>query len=84
MRISSTLRDIIRERRGKNNLGVSKEDFLDSIMKNQELNDDEKISVLLDILLAGYETTSGLMALILYFLAHSPSALQQLKVINSS
>ncbi|KAI5651178.1 hypothetical protein M9H77_37183 [Catharanthus roseus] len=79
MRISSTLRDIIRERRGRNKLGVSKEDFLDSIMKNEELNDDEKISVLLDILLAGYETTSGLMALILYFLAHSPSALQQLK-----
>lgn len=82
MRISNTLSEMIKERRRKNKLGGynNKGDFLEEIIMKDELNDGEIVSVVLDLLLAGYETTSGLLALLLYFLALSPSALHQLKV----
>lgn len=58
----------------------SRGDFLDGILEKEKLNDEERIGILLDLLLGGYETTSGLMALILYFLWQAPKALQQLRV----
>lgn len=61
-------------------MGVTGGDFLDGILSNPSLSYDEKISIVLDLLLAGYETTATLMALIVYFLGHAPNALEKLKV----
>lgn len=58
----------------------SRGDFLDGILQKGHLNYEEQVGIVLDLLLAGYETTSGLMALVVYFLAQAPKALQQLKV----
>ncbi|XXG49450.1 hypothetical protein AAC387_Pa02g3635 [Persea americana] len=77
-RISSTVRAIVEERRK----GVDrheKGDFLDVLMSNGSVSDEEKVSLVLDLLLGGYETTSLLMSLTVYFLGTSPLALQQLK-----
>ncbi|GAB2285165.1 hypothetical protein Dimus_019617 [Dionaea muscipula] len=85
-RISSRVRAIIEERRR-----ISGEDskserngFLDTLLCVGTLSEDEKVSFVLDSLLGGYETTYLLMAMVVHFLAQSPSALQQLKVINES
>ena len=79
-RLSATVREIIKERK-KEELGLAKGDFLDVILSKGSLNDEETVSIVLDILLGGYETTATLMALIVYFLAHAPNALENLKVI---
>ncbi|KAH7532425.1 hypothetical protein FEM48_Zijuj04G0018400 [Ziziphus jujuba var. spinosa] len=79
-RLSSTVKEII-EKRERGNAGVANEgeDFLDVILSKQKLSDEEMVSIVLDILLGGYETTSTLMALIVYFLGHSPNSFQTLK-----
>ncbi|KAL3723054.1 hypothetical protein ACJRO7_035268 [Eucalyptus globulus] len=59
-RLSSTVREIIEERRRTSSAA-------------------EMVSIVLDILLGGYETTATLMALIVFFLAHEPASLLQLK-----
>ncbi|KAK6155241.1 hypothetical protein DH2020_009489 [Rehmannia glutinosa] len=78
-RISSTLQDIIKRRENMVTGTHVRGDFLDEVLSNVCLNYEEKVSVLLDLLLAGYETTSGLMALVVYFLAQAPSSLQKLQ-----
>ncbi|KAF7114398.1 hypothetical protein RHSIM_RhsimUnG0087500 [Rhododendron simsii] len=78
-RLSSTLGQIIKEREKKGTEGIKKGDFIDEMLQKGNLNDEEKVSVAIDILLAGYETTSGLLALVVYFIAQSPSVLHQLK-----
>ncbi|KAI3474940.1 hypothetical protein Pfo_030251 [Paulownia fortunei] len=78
-RISSTLKDIIKRRENMITGAHVRGDFLDELLAKVCLNDEEKVSILLDLLLAGYETTSGLMALVVYFLAQSPSSLQRLQ-----
>lgn len=60
--------------------GLREEDFLDVIMSNEDLNYEEKVSIVLDILLGGFETSATLLSLVVYFLAKSPSLLQKLKV----
>lgn len=79
-RLSATVKDIIRER-AKKNSGVEKEkgDFLDVILSKHDLSDTETTSIVLDIVLGGYETTATLLSLIVYFLAHSPNAFEKLK-----
>lgn len=52
---------------------------MDVILSKQSLSDEEMVSIALDILLGGYETTSTLMGLIVYFLGHAPNAFQKLK-----
>ena len=82
-RISSTVRAIVEERRK----GVDRHengDFLDVLMSNGSLSDEEKVSLVLDLLLGGYETTSLLMSLTIYFLGTSPLALQQLKTFTNA
>lgn len=59
-----------------------KGDFLDMLLSNDNLSDEERVSLVLDLLLGGYETTSVLMTLSVYFLGLSPLALQQLKVYH--
>ncbi|PON44230.1 Cytochrome P450 [Parasponia andersonii] len=85
-RISSTVKAIIEERRTSSYDENSRKrsDFLEILLSVDTLSEDEKVSFVLDSLLGGYETTSLLMALVVYFLAHSPSALQQLKVEHES
>ncbi|XVF60173.1 hypothetical protein PTKIN_Ptkin08bG0023100 [Pterospermum kingtungense] len=78
-RLSATVREIMKERK-KVKLGIAKKDFLDVILsKESTLSDEETVSIMLDMLLGGYETTATLMALIVYFLAHAPNALEHLK-----
>ncbi|XP_058102038.1 cytochrome P450 724B1 [Magnolia sinica] len=77
-RISSTVRAIVDERR-KGVVGSEKGDFLDVLLSNGSLSDEENVSLVLDLLLGGYETTSLLMSLAVYFLGSSPTALGQLK-----
>ncbi|XP_042027144.1 cytochrome P450 724B1-like [Salvia splendens] len=84
-RILSTLKDAIKKREKiMGNVSNVKGDFLDELLQKDCLNDEEKVSVLLDLLFAGYETTSGLMALVVYFLAQAPSALQKLREEHQS
>lgn len=78
-RLSLTVRDIIRERE-QNNSRHGEGNFLDVIMAKQGLSYEERVSIVLDILLAGYETTATLIALIVYFLANAPDVFDQLKV----
>ncbi|KAF3790140.1 Cytochrome P450 724B1 [Nymphaea thermarum] len=77
-RISCNVKQIVEGRRevSKDN---STGDFLDILISNSSLCDEERVSLVLDLLLGGYETTSMLMAMAAYFLGHSPSALEQLK-----
>lgn len=83
LRISSTVKAIIEERRRRRHLGdhnSKKNDFLEILLYVDTLSEDEKISFVLDSLLGGYETTSLLMSMVVYFLGQSNSALEQLKV----
>ncbi|KAK3012827.1 hypothetical protein RJ639_010419 [Escallonia herrerae] len=77
-RISSTLKEIIEERE-KSDLGIAKGDFVHDFLLKGSLNMEEKVSIVMDLLLAGYETTSGLLALVVHFLGQAPSVLEQLK-----
>ncbi|GAB2229052.1 hypothetical protein Droror1_Dr00023187 [Drosera rotundifolia] len=45
----------------------------------ENLTDKEAMSLIMDILLAGYETTSTLVLTIVYILGQEPCILQQLK-----
>lgn len=78
LRISSTVKSIIEERK-KGGDSSKKCDFLDVLLSTDTLSEEEKVSFVLDSLLGGYETTSLLMAMTVYFLGHCPSALQQLQ-----
>ncbi|KAH0707442.1 hypothetical protein KY289_012518 [Solanum tuberosum] len=83
-RISATLKQILNEWKNRKDVqvqnGQQKGDPFDEILVKEDLiSDVEKVSILLDLLLAGYETTSGLLSLLVYFLAQSPQALQTLK-----
>ena len=77
-RITSTIKGVIVARRKEKRLQNG--DFLDVILARENLSDEERVSLLMDLLLGGYETTATLLALLIYFLADSPQALQQLRV----
>jgi len=57
-----------------------KDSFNEIMLLKGKLSDVEKVSIVLDLLFAGFETTSGLLSLLVYFLAKSSQALQNLKV----
>ncbi|KAL6899677.1 hypothetical protein ACP4OV_006335 [Aristida adscensionis] len=76
-KISVTLESIMVERR--NGGSCKKAAFLDVLLSNTELSHDDKVTFVLDSLLAGYETTSVLMSLLVYFVGRSPKCLEQLK-----
>ncbi|KAK3183688.1 hypothetical protein Dsin_030974 [Dipteronia sinensis] len=80
-RLSSTVREIIKEREkgSVDEVMIREGDFLDVILSKGGLIDEEIVSIVLDILLGGYETTATLISLIVYFLSHSPIAFQTLK-----
>ncbi|XP_072989802.1 cytochrome P450 724B1 isoform X1 [Typha latifolia] len=79
-RISLTVKAIVEERRRKKGGdSCNKDDFLDVLLSTNDLSEEEKVSFVLDSLLGGYETTSLLMSMAVYFLGQSPQALEQLK-----
>ncbi|XP_061341878.1 cytochrome P450 724B1 [Gastrolobium bilobum] len=79
IRLSSIIKDIIMERR-KGNVGfVEGRDLLNVILSKQNLCDEEMVSIVLDLLFGGYETTAKLLSLIVYFLGGASNALERLK-----
>ncbi|CAM8980482.1 unnamed protein product [Rhodiola kirilowii] len=80
-RLSFKMQKIIDERRKQKgaNTDHKESDFLDIIISKVDLSDEERVSVALDILLGGFETTATLVSLALYFLANSPAALSELR-----
>lgn len=76
-RISSTVKGIIEERRSAGSF--KKGDFLDVLLSSNELSDEEKVSFVLDSLLGGYETTSLLISMVVYFLGQSAEDLDLVK-----
>lgn len=73
---------MLEERSNAGEEPVNKEDFLDVLVSNTRLSVDEKVSLVVDLLLGGHETTSLLISMTVYFLGHSPSVLKQLKVLE--
>lgn len=47
--------------------GLREEDFLDVIMLNEDLNYEEKVSIVLDILFGGFEMSVIFFFLVVYF-----------------
>ncbi|KAJ6800513.1 cytochrome P450 724B1-like [Iris pallida] len=81
-RISLTVKAVMEQRRRGNGVGCcsnKKGDFLDVLLSVSNLTEEEKVSFVLDLLLGGYETTSILMSMAVYFLAQSPLALEKIK-----
>ena len=78
---------MMNERRKSNVTGATKvedeQDFLDIVLAKETLIEEERVSVVLDVLLGGYETTATLISLIVYFLAQSLNAFEKLKVLIS-
>ncbi|TVU29503.1 hypothetical protein EJB05_21070, partial [Eragrostis curvula] len=81
--ISITLEGIMEERMTGGSF--KKAAFVDVLLsKGAELTHDDKVTFVLDSLLAGYETTSVLVSLAVYFLGKSPNCLKQLKAEHES
>ncbi|CAM8980483.1 unnamed protein product [Rhodiola kirilowii] len=81
-RLTIKMHKIIEERRRIHkgaNTDHKESDFLDIMISRVDLSDEERVSVALDILLGGFETTATLVSLALYFLANSPAALLELR-----
>uniref|UniRef100_A0ACD5V5S4 Uncharacterized protein n=1 Tax=Avena sativa TaxID=4498 RepID=A0ACD5V5S4_AVESA len=76
-RISSTVKGIIEERRKHGS--CKKDDFLNVLLSTNELSDEEKVSFVLDSLLGGYETTSLMISMVVYFLGQSATDLDLVK-----
>ncbi|KAF7844520.1 cytochrome P450 724B1 [Senna tora] len=80
IRLWSIVKDIITERRKGNNVGPTEGgDLLNVILSKPNLCDEEMVSIVLDLLFGGYETTAKLLSLIVYFLGQAPVALERLK-----
>ncbi|VYS66807.1 unnamed protein product [Arabidopsis thaliana] len=81
-RLSARVMGMIKEREREEedmNNAIREEDFLDSIISNEDLNYEEKVSIVLDILLGGFETSATTLSLVVYFIAKSPNLLHKLK-----
>ncbi|CAN6479642.1 unnamed protein product [Victoria cruziana] len=78
-KIHTIVKAMLEERSNAGEESVNKEDFLDVLVSNTRLSVDEKVSLVVDLLLGGHETTSLLISMTVYFLGHSPSVLKQLK-----
>lgn len=68
------------ERRKGDDGSLKKAAFLDVLLASSDLSHDDKVTFVLDSLLAGYETTSVLLSMLMYFVGRSPKCLEQLKV----
>ncbi|KAH1150288.1 hypothetical protein AAZX31_16G063600 [Glycine max] len=80
IRLSAIIKDIIIERRKCNNVRpMQGGDLLNVILSKKNLSDEEMVSIVLDLLFGGYETTAKLLSLIVYFLGGASNALESLK-----
>ncbi|KAK7293506.1 hypothetical protein RJT34_16373 [Clitoria ternatea] len=75
-KLSSIIQDIILEKRKGEPVGG---DLLNVILSKPNLSDEEIVSIVLDILFGGYETTTKVLSLIVYFLGGASNALERLK-----
>lgn len=73
------MKGIIEERRSPGS--CKKGDFLDVLLSSNELSDEEKVNFVLDSLLGGYETTSLLISMVVYFIGQSAEDMDLVKVI---
>ncbi|RZC84393.1 hypothetical protein C5167_047179 [Papaver somniferum] len=65
--------------------GKKNKDMLEALIEEEcGLSDEEIVDFMLALLVAGYETTSTIMTLVVKFLTETPLALAQLKVINET
>lgn len=55
-------------------------DFLDVLLAHDHLSEEEILSLVMDLLLGGYETTSIFIAIVVRFLSDHPKALDELRV----
>ncbi|XP_028772385.1 cytochrome P450 724B1-like [Neltuma alba] len=79
IRLSSIVKEMIIKKR-KGNVGSREgEDLLNVILSKPNLCVEEMVSVVLDLMFGGYETTAKLLSLIAYFLGQSPKLLERLK-----
>ncbi|CAN8299785.1 unnamed protein product [Cochlearia groenlandica] len=81
-RLAARVMGMIKQREGEEeemNKPLREKDYLDAIISNEDLNYEEKVSIVLDILLGGFETSATLLSLVVYFLSISPNNLQKLK-----
>ena len=79
--MNSTVAHIIEERKRNGNQNASKKDLLSYMLTGIDKQSDEKLSdeniryQIITFLIAGHETTSGLLSFALYFLLHHPEVL---------
>lgn len=78
-RILSSVQNILEERSRQGSHYKPSGDFLDILMASNSVKIHEKLSLVLDMLLAGHETTYLLLSIIIHRLDDSQLALQQLK-----
>ncbi|XP_010420076.2 PREDICTED: cytochrome P450 724B1-like [Camelina sativa] len=86
-RLSARVMGIIKQREHEEEemkKAIREEDFLDVIISNEDLDYEEKVSIVLDILFGGFETSATLLSLVVYFLAKSPNLLNELKEEHES
>ncbi|XP_031493275.1 cytochrome P450 724B1-like [Nymphaea colorata] len=77
--IHTIVKAVLEERSNAGEPSRNMGDFLDVLISNTTLSVDEKVSLVVDLLLGGHETTSLLISMMVYFLGHSPSVLKQLR-----
>ncbi|KAK8466768.1 hypothetical protein PHAVU_008G147500 [Phaseolus vulgaris] len=79
-RLAAIIKNIILGRQKSSNARpVQGGDLLNMILSKQNLSVEEMVSIVLDLLFGGYETTAKLLSLIVYFLGGASNALQRLK-----
>ncbi|CAJ1786569.1 unnamed protein product [Sphenostylis stenocarpa] len=80
IRLTAIIKGIIVERRKCNHVRPAQGgDLLNVILSKDNLSTEEMVSLVLDLLFGGYETTAKLLSLIVYFLGGASNALQRLK-----
>ncbi|XXG57082.1 hypothetical protein AAC387_Pa03g4328 [Persea americana] len=80
-RIKAITKSLLQQRKGR---GEAKEDegkmdFLDVLLAHDHLSEEEILSLVMDLLLGGYETTSIFIAIVVRFLSDHPKALDELR-----
>ncbi|XP_073009070.1 cytochrome P450 724B1-like [Typha latifolia] len=78
-RIKEIVRKIIRRREKEDGKVEERMDFLAILLHQNELSEEEILSLVLDLLLGGYETTAMLIAIIVKFLGSDHKMLAELR-----
>eukprot|EP00252_Welwitschia_mirabilis_P013951 TRINITY_DN3090_c0_g1_i3.p1 TRINITY_DN3090_c0_g1~~TRINITY_DN3090_c0_g1_i3.p1 ORF type:complete len:322 (-),score=53.44 TRINITY_DN3090_c0_g1_i3:112-1077(-) len=78
-RILAAVEMIAKERSKQTQNEATSRDALDMILASTVVTYNEKLGMVLDILLAGFETTCLVLTIVVHLLAESPPALQKLR-----